>query len=237
MQIVILAGGFGTRMSEETDFIPKPMAIIGNKPILWHLVKYYYYHGFREFIICSGYKSEIIKKYFQKYSDLPDLVNVKVVFTGKKSNTGERIRRIKKYVKNDFMLTYGDGLSNVNLKKLIQTHSRGKNIVTLTAVKPEPRFGKLILKKKIVHKFSEKKSSKEDWINGGFMICSKNIFNFIKKNNSIFEKDVLNILVKKRKLGAYKHTEFWHPIDTLKDKRYANNLWKKKKAPWKLWRF
>ena len=157
MQIVILAGGFGTRMSEETDFIPKPMAIIGNKPILWHLVKYYYYHGFREFIICSGYKSEIIKKYFQKYSDLPDLVNVKVVFTGKKSNTGERIRRIKKYVKNDFMLTYGDGLSNVNLKKLIQTHSRGKNIVTLTAVKPEPRFGKLILKKKLVHKFSEKK--------------------------------------------------------------------------------
>jgi glucose-1-phosphate cytidylyltransferase len=237
MQIVILAGGFGTRMSEETDFIPKPMAIIGNKPILWHLVKYYYYHGFREFIICSGYKSEIIKKYFQKYSDLPDLVNVKVVFTGKKSNTGERIRRIKKYVKNDFMLTYGDGLSNVNLKKLIQTHSRGKNIVTLTAVKPEPRFGKLILKKKLVHKFSEKKNSKEDWINGGFMICSINIFNFIKKNNSIFEKDVLNILVKKRKLGAYKHTGFWHPIDTLKDKRYANNLWKKKKAPWKLWRF
>lgn len=237
MQIVILAGGFGTRMSEETDFIPKPMAIIGNKPILWHLVKYYYYHGFREFIICSGYKSEIIKKYFQKYSDLPDLVNVKVVFTGKKSNTGERIRRIKKYVKNDFMLTYGDGLSNVNLKKLIQTHSRGKNIVTLTAVKPEPRFGKLILKKKLVHKFLEKKNSKEDWINGGFMICSINIFNFIKKNNSIFEKDVLNILVKKRKLGAYKHTGFWHPIDTLKDKRYANNLWKKKKAPWKLWRF
>jgi len=237
MQIVILAGGFGTRMSEETDFIPKPMAIIGNKPILWHLVKYYYYHGFREFIICSGYKSEIIKKYFQKYSDLPDLVNVKVVFTGKKSNTGERIRRIKKYVKNDFMLTYGDGLSNVNLKKLMQTHSRGKNIVTLTAVKPEPRFGKLILKKKLVHKFSEKKNSKEDWINGGFMICSINIFNFIKKNNSIFEKDVLNILVKKRKLGAYKHTGFWHPIDTLKDKRYANNLWKKKKAPWKLWRF
>jgi glucose-1-phosphate cytidylyltransferase len=237
MQIVILAGGFGTRMSEETDFIPKPMAIIGNKPILWHLVKYYYYHGFREFIICSGYKSEIIKKYFQKYSDLPDLVNVKVVFTGKKSNTGERIRRIKKYVKNDFMLTYGDGLSNVNLKKLIQTHGRGKNIVTLTAVKPEPRFGKLILKKKLVHKFSEKKNSKEDWINGGFMICSINIFNFIKKNNSIFEKDVLNILVKKRKLGAYKHTGFWHPIDTLKDKRYVNNLWEKKKAPWKLWRF
>jgi glucose-1-phosphate cytidylyltransferase len=213
------------------------MAILGNKPIVWHLVKYYYYHGFREFIICSGYKSEIIKKYFQKYSDLPDLVNVKVVFTGKKSNTGERIRRIKKYVKNDFMLTYGDGLSNVNLKKLIQTHSRGKNIVTLTAVKPEPRFGKLILKKKLVHKFSEKKNSKEDWINGGFMICSINIFNFIKKNNSIFEKDVLNILVKKRKLGAYKQTGFWHPIDTLKDKRYANNLWKKKKAPWKLWRF
>lgn len=237
MQIVILAGGFGTRMSEETDFIPKPMASIGGNPILWHLVKYYHHFGFREFIICSGYKSEIIKKYFQKDSNLPNLINVKVVFTGKKSNTGERIKRIKKYIKNDFMLTYGDGLSNVNLKKLIKTHNKSKNIVTLTAVKPEPRFGKLILKKNLVQKFSEKINKKEDWINGGFMICAMNIFNYIKKNNSIFEKDVLNILVKKKKLGVCKHTGFWHPIDTLKDKRFANNLWEKKRAPWKLWRF
>ncbi len=236
MQVIILAGGLGTRMSEETDFIPKPMSKIGKKPILWHLLKYYNHFGFKDFVICSGYKSKIIKSYFNNEDNFLNSINVKVVFTGKHSNTGERIKRVQRLIKNDFMLTYGDGISNVNITSLLKKHKNKNFLVTLTAVKPEPRFGKLTLKGNKVLNFSEKKNNKNDWINGGFMVCNKKIFSFIKKKNSVFESDILDALAKKGKLQAYKHKGFWQPVDTLKEKRYLNIIWLKKKAPWKIWK-
>jgi glucose-1-phosphate cytidylyltransferase len=239
MKLVILAGGLGTRISEETDYIPKPMVLIGTKPILWHIIKYYSVFGFSEFVICGGYKINIIKGFFRslkrKTNKLESSWKVKVVNTGKNSNTGERLKKIKKYVGSIFCLTYGDGLSNVNINKLISFHKKNKAIVTLTAIKPESRFGKIIFKGNRVSKFLEKDRTKENWINGGFFVCTKEIFKFLKKKNSILESDTLSFLAKKNKLAAYKHKYFWYCMDTLRDKRYLNNLWFYKKAPWKLW--
>ena len=208
MQLVIFAGGLGTRISEETDYIPKPMIKIGQKPVLWHIMKYYSMFGFSEFIICGGYKIEIIKSYFKNYNK-NKIWNVRVINTGKKSNTGERLKRVKKYIKNTFCLTYGDGLSNINLNKLIHFHKKTKSLATLTTVKPIPHFGKIIFKGNQVVKFVEKDKKKENWINGGFFVCEKKIFNYIKKQNTIFEKDTLSFLAKKKKLSAYKHNGFW----------------------------
>ena len=232
MKLVIFAGGLGTRISEETNYIPKPMVKIGKKPILWHIIKYYSVFGFSEFIICGGYKVNLIKNYFKKLN----FWDVKVVNTGKNSNTGERLRRVKKYINKTFCLTYGDGLSNVNIGKLIQFHSKNKSIATLTAVKPIPHFGKLILKGNKVAKFLEKNQKKENWINGGFFVCEKKIFNYLNKKNLIFESDVLSYLANNKKLAAYKHKDFWYCMDTLRDKRYLTNLWLSKKAPWKIWK-
>jgi glucose-1-phosphate cytidylyltransferase len=231
MKLVIFAGGLGTRISEETDYVPKPMVKIGKKPILWHIIKYYSVFGFSEFIICGGYKINIIKNYFKK----KNLWNIKVINTGKNSNTGERLKRIKKYINDTFCLTYGDGLSNVNIKKLIKFRKKNKSIVSLTAVKPPPHFGKIIFKGNKVTKFLEKDKTKENWINGGFFVCDKEIFKYLNKKNSIFESDTLQALVKKNKLAAYKHNGFWYCMDTLRDKRHLNNLWASKKAPWKIW--
>ena len=233
MKLVIFAGGLGTRISEETDYVPKPMVKIGKKPILWHIIKYYSVFGFSEFIICGGYKVNIIKKYFKK--KLNKSWNIKVVNTGKNSNTGERLKRIKKYINNTFCLTYGDGLSNVNIKKLIQFQKKNKSIVSLTAVKPPPHFGKIIFKGNRVTKFLEKDQTKENWINGGFFVCENKIFKYLNKKNSIFESDTLQALAQKNKLAAYKHNDFWYCMDTLRDKRHLNNLWVSKKAPWKIW--
>jgi glucose-1-phosphate cytidylyltransferase len=239
MKLVILAGGLGTRISEETDYIPKPMVLIGTKPILWHIIKYYSVFGFSEFIICGGYKINIINNFFRsskrKINKLESSWKIKVVNTGKNSNTGERLKRVKRYVGDNFCLTYGDGLSNVNINKLISFHKKNKAIVTLTAIKPESRFGKIIFKGNRVSKFLEKDHIKESWINGGFFVCTKEIFKFIKKKNSILESDTLSFLAKKNKLAAYKHKYFWYCMDTLRDKRHLNNLWFYKKAPWKLW--
>jgi glucose-1-phosphate cytidylyltransferase len=239
MKLVILAGGLGTRISEETDFIPKPMVLIGNKPILWHIIKYYSEFNFSEFIICGGYKIEIIKNFFKnlknKNKQTKSSWKVKVIDTGKNSNTGERLRRIEKYVDNVFCLTYGDGLSNVNIDKLINFHKKNKGVVTLTAVKPESRFGKLIFNGNKVSKFLEKDHTKESWINGGFFVCKKEIFKYLNKKNSILERDILSILAEKSKLVAYKHNDFWYCMDTLRDKRYLNKIWFTKKAPWKIW--
>ena len=234
MQLIILAGGSGTRISEETDFIPKPMIKIGNKPLLWHIIKYYSIYGFSKFIICGDYKIEVIKKYFKKLKK--NSWDIKIVNTGKNSNTGERLRRVKKYADDTFCLTYGDGLSNVNLNKLVNFHKKSKSIVTLTAVKPIPHFGKLVFKGNKVIKFFEKNIEKENWINGGFFVCNKKIFNFFNKKNMIFESDILNILAKKKKLTAYKHFDFWYCMDNLRDKRYLIKLWLTKKAPWKIWK-
>jgi glucose-1-phosphate cytidylyltransferase len=233
MQLIIFAGGLGTRISEETDKIPKPMVKIGSKPILWHIIKYYSTFGISEFIICGGYKSNIIKKYFNKIKN--NKWNIKVIDTGKNSNTGERLKRVQKYINGVFCLTYGDGLSDINIDSLIQFHNRNKTIVTLTTVKPIPHFGRLKFDGNKVTEFIEKDKNKENWINGGFFICDKKVFNFLNKKNTIFESDALSLLAKKRQLSAYKHKNFWYCMDTLRDKRYLNKLWLLNKAPWKIW--
>jgi glucose-1-phosphate cytidylyltransferase len=235
MKLIIFAGGLGTRISEESDYVPKPMVKIGKKPILWHIIKYYSVFNFSEFIICGGYKIQIIKNYFRKYKKENQLWNVKIVNTGKKSNTGERLKKVKKLINGTFCLTYGDGLSNVNINKLIQFHQRNKAIVTLTSVKPTPHFGKILFKGNKVIEFVEKDKEKENWINGGFFVCNNKIFKYLNKKNLSFESDILTYLAKKNKLRAYKHRDFWYCMDTLRDKRHLNNLWFSKKAPWKIW--
>ena len=236
MKLVIFAGGYGTRISEESDYIPKPMVKIGKKPILWHIIKYYSVFGFSNFIICGGYKIEVLKEYFKNNkAKFEKSWNIKIVNTGKNSNTGERLKRIEKYLDDTFCLTYGDGLSNVNIKKLVQFHKKNKTIATLTAVKPIPHFGKIQFKGNKVTKFFEKNQKKENWINAGFFVCEKEIFKYLNKKNSIFETHVLPVLAKRKKLLAYKHKSFWYCMDTLRDKRYLNNLWVSKKAPWKIW--
>jgi glucose-1-phosphate cytidylyltransferase len=236
MELVIFAGGLGTRISEETDYVPKPMVKIGKKPILWHIIKYYSVFGFSKFIICGGYKINIIKDYFKNLKKINNTFNIRIVNTGKKSNTGERLRRVKKYVSKTFCLTYGDGLSNINLTKLIDFHKKNRSTVTLTAIKPIPHFGKIIFKGNKVVKFLEKNQKKENWINGGFFVCEKKIFNYLNKKNTIFESDVLSLLAKRKELAGYKHKNFWYCMDTLRDKRYLNSLWLLKKAPWKIWK-
>ena len=239
MKLVILAGGLGTRIAEETDFIPKPMVLIGDKPILWHIIKYYSVFNFSEFIICGGYKIEIIKNFFRKSksktNELERSWKVKVINTGKNSNTGERLKKIKKYVDEVFCLTYGDGLSNVNINTLVNFHKKNKAITTLTAVKPESRFGKIVFNGNKVSKFLEKDVLTENWINGGFFVCQKEVFKYLNKKNSIFESDTLSLLAKKNKLAAYKHKDFWYCMDTLRDKRHLNNIWLCNNAPWKIW--
>lgn len=239
MKLVILAGGLGTRIAEETDIIPKPMVLIGNKPILWHIIKYYSAFNFSEFIICGGYKIEIIKNFFKKSksktNQLERFWKVKVINTGKKSNTGDRIKKIKKYIDGDFCLTYGDGLSNVNINTLVNFHKKNKAIITLTAVKPESRFGKIIFNGNKVSQFLEKDASRENWISGGFFVCKKEVFKYLNKKNTIFESDTLSLLAKKNKLAAYKHKDFWYCMDTLREKRHLNNIWLNNKAPWKIW--
>jgi glucose-1-phosphate cytidylyltransferase len=239
MKLVILAGGLGTRIAEETDFIPKPMVLIGDKPILWHIIKYYSAFNFSEFIICGGYKIEIIKNFFKKSksktNELERSWKVKVINTGKNSNTGERLKKIKKYVDEVFCLTYGDGLSNVNINTLVNFHKKNKAITTLTAVKPESRFGKIVFNGNKVSKFIEKDVLTENWINGGFFVCQKEVFKYLNKKNSIFESDTLSLLAQKNKLAAYKHKDFWYCMDTLRDKRHLNNIWLCNNAPWKIW--
>ena len=236
MELVIFAGGLGTRISEETDYVPKPMVKIGKKPILWHIIKYYSVFGFSKFIICGGYKINIIRNYFKNLKKKNYSFNIRVINTGKKSNTGERLRRVKKYVSKTFCLTYGDGLSNINLTKLIDFHKKNKSTVTLTAIKPIPHFGKLLFKGNKLAKFLEKDQKKENWINGGFFVCEKKVFNYLNKKNTIFESDVLSYLANNKKLAAYKHKDFWYCMDTLRDKRHLNSLWLSKKAPWKIWK-
>lgn len=235
MKIVILAGGLGTRLSEETKLIPKPMVRIGNKPILWHIINIYEYYGFKDFIIATGYKSEIIEKYFSK--KLCEL-NIKVVNTGKYSLTGHRVFRLKKYLKNErFMLTYGDGLSNVNINKLVNQHIKSKKIATITIVRPPARWGAVKVKNKNINKFEEKNNKNEGWVNGGFMIFEPKIFDYInKEKNCVLERDVFNLLIKKKNLCAYKHNDYWQCMDTLREKNILNEIWKLNKAPWKLWK-
>ncbi len=255
MKVVILAGGYGTRISEETDLKPKPMIEIGEKPILWHIMKIYSYYGFNDFIICLGYKGERIKEYFLHYflynADLTvnftkhgkNVVHhqyaepwkVTLVDTGRDSMTGGRVKRIKKYVGDEpFLLTYGDGLSDINVKELVKYHKTHGKLATVTAVQPAGRFGSLNLSNNNqVIGFKEKIKGDGGWINGGFFVMEPRVFDYIEGDHTVLERDPLENLAKDGQLMAYKHNGFWLPMDTLRDKLHLESIWKTGNAPWK----
>ena len=227
MQAVILAGGKGTRFGDITKKIPKPMVKIGNKPILWHIISYLSFQGIKEFIICTGYKEKIIRKYF---SSVKKNWNIKCVFTGLNTSTGKRIGLISKYIKDDyFLMTYGDGVSNIDLKKLVKTHLKKKRLATVTAVSPIPRFGALKISNNLVKKFAEKPKDNKNLINGGFFILSKKIFKYLDlKANNMWEQLPMIKLAKEKQLAAYIHKGFWYPMDTERDQEYLKDIHKKK---------
>lgn len=231
MKTVILAGGQGTRIPEYTKKIPKPMIKVAGAPLLTHIMKFYQSHGFNEFIIAVGYKGHIIKNY---YKNSKEFKNLKVVDTGNHTMTGGRILRLKKLfsINENFFLTYGDGLSNVNLKKLLNFHIKSKKIATLTAVHPPVRFGELKIRKNNVLKFEEKPESISTWINGGFFVLNYKIFESIRNDQTNFEKSSLELLSKKKNLAAFKHNGFWKCMDNLGDKNFLEKLFKQKKFKW-----
>jgi glucose-1-phosphate cytidylyltransferase len=231
MKTVILCGGLGTRLAEETRLIPKPMVRIGGKPILIHILEVYYKHGFKDFILALGYKSNIIQSYFKK-NKFP--FKVKTVFTGNKTLTGTRLFKLKKLLINEknFMLTYGDGLTNQNIKYLLKYHLRHKKVATMTVVRPPVRFGEVYLKGNRVFSFKEKPQITTGWINGGFFVFSSKIFNFLSKKNQMLEKQAMEKLTQKGQLMAFKHTGFWQCMDNIRDKNILNELIRSKKALW-----
>ena len=256
MKAVILAGGEGSRLSEETETKPKPMIEIGGKPVLWHIMKHYSVYGINDFIICLGYKGFVIKEYFSNYllhvSDITfDLAQnkmqihqysaepwkVTLVDTGAKTMTGGRLKQIKSHLDgNDFCMTYGDGLSDVNINKLIQFHQSEKKLATVTAVLPPGRFGNLKLDEHRVIGFEEKPKGDEGWINGGFFVLSPKVLDYIEDNITVWEKSPMEQLAGSDNLAAYKHHGFWQPMDTLREKRFLEKLWNSGKAPWKTWK-
>ena len=227
MKVVLLAGGFGTRLSEYTRTIPKPMIDIDGKPLLLHIMKFYAKHGFKNFYIALGYKGEMIKKFFnKKFFDW----NINFIETGKSTMTGGRLKRLKKYIgKETFMMTYGDGLSNVNLKKLLRFHKKNKKLVTLTAVRPPARFGAIKIKGKYVSYFKEKSKLDEGWINGGFFVMEPKFLEFIKSDKTYLEREPLEQVTKKKQLAAFKHEGFWQCMDTKRDKDNLSKILKSKK--------
>ena len=234
MKLVILAGGYGTRISEETKIKPKPLIKIGNKPIIWHLMKIYSTFGIKEFIICLGYKGYMIKNEIAKYIKSENW-KIKFINTGLHTMTGGRIKRIQKYINKDkhFCLSYGDGLSNVNIKKLIRFHLDKNKIATLTAVKYKNPKGVLSINK--TSNINNIKEKPIEYINGGFLVLSNEIFKYLKNDQTIFEKDCLPVLSKNKQLLAFKHNGFWACMDTLREKKELNNLWNNKNCDWKIW--
>ncbi len=257
MKVVILAGGLGTRLSEETEMRPKPMVEIGGKPILWHIMKIYSSYGFNEFIICLGYKGNMIREYFANYflyqSDVTinlsdnsiDVHNCKaepwkitLVDTGLNTQTGGRIKRIKNYIDGKpFFITYGDGVSDVNIEKLLKFHKKNKKLLTMTAVQPEGRFGSLDIDQNTdaIIKFLEKPKGDNAWINGGFFIAQPEIIDYIKNDMTVFEREPLEKLAKESNLIAYKHKGMWKCMDTQRDKSQLNQMWETGNAEWKVW--
>jgi len=257
MKVLLLAGGFGTRLSEETEIKPKPMVEIGGMPIIWHIMKLYSHYGFNEFVVLLGYKAYYIKEYFANYflhrSDMTiDLQNnamsihhtnvepwkITLIDTGLKSMTGARIKKAREYVGNEtFMLTYGDGVSDVDIAKLLKYHKAGGKLATVTSVRPTGKFGVLDINNlNMVNAFREKAGSDEAWINAGFFALEPEIFDYIDDNdNTAWEKAPLENIANDKQLIAYKHTGFWRPMDTLRDKFELENLWESGKAPWKVW--
>ncbi|MFN8429639.1 MAG: glucose-1-phosphate cytidylyltransferase [Spirosomataceae bacterium] len=257
MKVVILAGGFGTRLAEETVTKPKPMIEIGGKPILWHIMKIYSSYGFNEFIICLGYKGYIIKEFFANYflhqsnvtfnlvenkmeihSNETEPWIVTLINTGENTMTGGRIKRIKDYVGGEtFLLTYGDGLSNINISDSINFHKKNGKLLTVTAVQPSGRFGALHLSENndLVEEFLEKPKGDGSWINGGFFVCEPGIFEFIKGDETVFENEPLENIAASGQLTAFRHIGFWKPMDTLRDKLELEKNWEKNLAEWKIW--
>ncbi|MEG0909603.1 MAG: glucose-1-phosphate cytidylyltransferase [Bacilli bacterium] len=256
MKVVILAGGFGTRISEESQFIPKPMIEIGGQPILWHIIKEYSHYGFNEFVICLGYKQQIIKEYFNNYylnhSDLTyDMESneitvhnsasepwkITLVDTGLNTMTGGRIKRIQEYIGNEpFMMTYGDGVCDIDIKKLVDFHKKHGKLATITAIQPGGKFGALDLgNNDEIKSFVEKSKEDGGWINAGYMVLSPEVFKYIDGDTTVFEKDPLETLAKRSQLMAYKYDGFWQCMDTLKDKLYLDKLLEENNAPWKKW--
>ena len=234
MKVVILAGGLGTRISEESHTQPKPMIKIGGMPVLLHIMKIYSYYKINEFIICLGHKGDIIKKFFSNYDSAP--WNVQLIDTGLDTMTGGRIKRIQEHIDDTFCVTYGDGLSNVNINNLISFHKEKKSLATLTAIHPPERFGVLNLSGDYVSEFHEKHTSESSWINGGFFVFEPEVFDYLQDGDmTILERGPLETLSKEQKLTAFKHNGFWFPMDTLRDKRHLEKLWSAKKAPWKVW--
>lgn len=236
MNVVILCGGKGTRLMEETKTIPKPLVKIGNKPILWHIIKYYSSFNYNNFILAAGYKHSLISNYF-KENPIKGC-KIKTIFTGKETLTGGRLLRLKKFFKNNetFMMTYGDGLSNINIKKLVNFHKKNNKIATVSAVRPPLRFGELeITKNNVVKSFKEKSQTSISWINGGFFVLNSDIFRYIKNDKTIFEKDPIIKLTKNKKIMAFKHYSFWQCMDTLRDKKLLQKIWSSKNSPWKIW--
>ena len=233
LKAVILAGGYGTRISEESHLKPKPMIEIGGMPLLWHIMKIYSHYGINEFVICCGYKGDMIKEYFSKF-DFP-LWNVQLVDTGLNTMTGGRIKRIQNHIDDTFCVTYGDGVSDVNINDLILFHKEKKSLATLTAIHPPERFGVLNLSGDYVTEFHEKHAGESSWINGGFFVLEPEIFDYLQDDSTVFEKTPLETLAKEQKLTAFKHNGFWHPMDTQRDKNQLEKLWASGKVPWKIW--
>lgn len=254
MKVVILAGGLGTRISEESHLRPKPMIEIGGKPILWHVMKIFSAHGFNEFVICCGYKGYVIKEYFANYflhnADVTfdmkankmeihqaasEHWRVTLVDTGDNTMTGGRLKRVKDYLDDDFFMTYGDGLSDVNISSLLRFHKEHGKWATVTATQPPGRFGALNLKGDQVTSFKEKPEGDGHWINGGFFVLNKKVIDLIENDSTIWEKKPLEELAHKNQLNAFLHDGFWQPMDTLRDKTALEEQWQKGKAPWKKW--
>lgn len=257
MKTVLLAGGLGTRMREETEFRPKPMVLIGNKPVLWHIMRSYAQYGFKEFVVCTGYKGELIRQYFRDFVSLnidftievgqdPKLTNhgqidesgwkITVADTGLETMTGGRLFKIRNYIGTEtFMCTYGDGLSNVDLIKLLEFHKKHKKIATMTAVRPNSRFGIVdITPDGIVSGFHEKPQT-SSWVNGGFFVFEPTIFDYLDET-CILEHEPLNKLAQEGQLAAYQHSDFWQPMDTYRESMMLNELWETGSAPWKNWK-
>jgi glucose-1-phosphate cytidylyltransferase len=253
MRTIILAGGFGTRLAEETDSRPKPMIEIGNRPILWHIMQHYARYWFTDFVVALGYKSEIVKRYFQEYSQLAGSMSVNLtrgeitrheppgedwvvhlIDTGLSTNTGGRVKRVVDWVAADtFMLTYGDGVSDIDLQALLRFHRSHGKIATVSAVRPPARFGGLEFDGDMVSNFTEKPQTGEGWINGGFFVFEPAVFDLIGGDSDSLELDVLPRLVGHNQLAAYRHHKFWQCMDTLRDKRYLESLWQEGRAPWR----
>ncbi|SJZ57870.1 glucose-1-phosphate cytidylyltransferase [Anaerorhabdus furcosa] len=258
MKVVILAGGYGTRISEESHLKPKPMIEIGGKPILWHIMKYYSFFGHNEFVICAGYKQEVIKEWFSNYflhtsditfdftqgnklivhNNVSENWKVTIVDTGLSTMTGGRIKRIKNYIDNEpFFLTYGDGVANVDLDSLIDEHKKSNKLLTLTTIQPGGRFGSLeIDENNVVKSFQEKNPEDGGWINGGFMVINPKVFEYIEGDTTVFEKEPLEKLAQEENIYAYKHQGFWQCMDTVRDKEYLEQLIKDNEAPWEVWK-